>query len=266
MKINDIDYFVTLLIGDLDSDDLQELYFSDFDEFNSFIEAHKDDPQYSVGPYNYTLVESCDGKPDAFYWNREIQFLPFTKEQILEEIEEQKEFIIDMSTYTNDTDSHMKEIHYSAPNTQYMEKVDRLKDFAYVCPSCLREIDDCRCKSYPFYLVQIDRLMLPIIQELNEKGYKTTGCCAGHPKNNDPSSTSIHICFDKEYYFDEPIPDGAVWSKLKHCISFEPNCSSYDDLLHFQKECLEKLTDWSEMLFELNANEMLEDADLDDIG
>ena len=255
MLIKGIEHFVTLMIGDLENDDVQEFNFSDFDAFNEFVRKGQGDQQYGFGPYFYTLVESINGNPSTFYWTKEIEFVPFTKEQIAEEIAAQEEFLNELTTYGNDMESYMKGIHYTEPDDHYEQKTERLKEFAYVCPFCIREIEDCRCKLYPYYLMQVDRLILPIIRELNMKGYKTTGCCAGHPKENDPTSAMVYICFDKAYEFDEPLPEGAVWSKIKNCVEFEPDCSNYEDLLHFQKECLDKLSDWVEMLFALEDEE-----------
>ena len=109
MLINGIEFFVTLMIGDLESDDVREFNFSDFESFNDFVERNHGNPRYSSGPFYYTLVESIEGKPSAFYWTKEVKFEQFTKEQIAEEIEAQKEFLNDLPTYANDMENYIKE-------------------------------------------------------------------------------------------------------------------------------------------------------------
>ena len=94
--------------------------------------------------------------------------------------------------------------------------------------------------------------MLPIIRELNEKGYKTTGCCAGHPSEG---YLNIYICFAEDYDFDEPFPDGGRYSKSKHSISYTVSAEDCDNLADFQRGTLYKLSDWAEMLFELEEEE-----------
>lgn len=124
-----------------------------------------------------------------------------------------------------------------------------------MCPSCLNLIEECECRCYPYYLVQIDRLILPIIKELNSKGYTTTGCCAGHP-TEDTKFINIHICFDKEYEFDEPFPQGSRYAKLGHTLSFTTEVSGYQEVLVFQQDSLQKLTDLAELLFEVEDDEI----------
>lgn len=255
MRINGIEFLVMLIIGDMDSDNAREFYFSDFEELNRFIREHQHNPQYQEGPFFYTLVESINGKPSAFCWTQEIEFRPFTQEQIQEEINAEKSFLLDLPKYANEMEQNAKEIHYTEEYDHYKDKVDRLNEFTYVCPNCIREIEDCRCSSYPYYLVQIDRLMLPIIRELNKNGYRTTGCCAGHPVENNPISARVYINFKKPYSFSEPLPEGAIWSKIANSISFETNCKNYKDLLAFQQDSLDKLSDWAEMLLEVEEKD-----------
>lgn len=244
MKIGNIDYFVLLMVGDL-SEDGPEYHFNDFEEFNAFVRQNKDNPLFQNTTLNYTLVENVDGKPDHFMWSQEIAFKEFTKEEIAHEIEAQLEFLEDATALSSDFAK--KEIRYQAPAGNGEQKKHRLQDFTYVCPYCVREIEDCQCEHYPYFLIQVDTLMVPIIRELNALGYKTTGCCAGHPEQG-AGYTNIYVAFDKEYDFSEPLPEGAQWSKLKHCISFEAPVQGYEELVEFQQQTLDKLSDWAETL------------------
>lgn len=91
--------------------------------------------------------------------------------------------------------------------------------------------------------------MVPIIRELNSKGYRTTGCCAGHLEEDEFKTTGIYIAFAEDYDFDEPFPRGGKYIKTKHAIQYVPSVEDHDNLSAFQSETLAKLEDWAEMLF-----------------
>lgn len=252
MKINDVEFWIALFVGDIESDNVEEHYFKDFYEFNKFVRENIDVKKYQSETLNYSLVEASNGNISGFSWTQEIKFEEFTDEAILEEIEAQRQYMADIVTLGQNVEENLKTIHYTGEYENYAEKSERLKDFAYVCPNCIREVKDCRCRHYPYYLIQIDRLILPIIRELNTKGYKTTGCCAGHLDMKDEfKAAGIYICFDKDYDFDTPIPDGAAYDKLKHSVNIIPKEIDYDSLDEFQIQAIWKLSDWAEMLFEI---------------
>lgn len=46
----------------------------------------------------------------------------------------------------------------------------------------------------PKSFFEIDELMIPIIQVLNLKGYKTFACCSGHPYEEIEDSNSVCVC------------------------------------------------------------------------
>lgn len=81
----------------------------------------------------------------------------------------------------------------------------------YVCPHCLRRLNDCECKVFPpYYLMMIDAGIQEIIRKLNRKGYKTIGCCESHYGLMSPN---INIIFARKYPFNipkgfEPIKNG----------------------------------------------------------
>lgn len=255
MNINGIEYFVTLFLGDLCSEQVQEINFSDFYEMNRFIQNNKNKPEYTEQELNYSLCENIDGEADAFCWTKSIAFEEFSEEDILGEIETQKEWLKEHEYFGEQMDEQLKQINYMEDDSDYTQKIPHLKEFAYVCPNCIREIEDCRCKFYPHYLVQIDREMVPIIRELNSKGYKTTGCCAGHPLENETQFINIYICFERDYEFAEPFPEGAKYSKETHKISFECENVPFDEMLEFQRETIWKLSDWTELLFGYDEQE-----------
>ena len=250
MIINGIEYFVSIFVEDSAGDIIEDYDFHNFEEFNQFIRENKDNPKYKGCKLSYSFVESIDGKPGYSMWDKPIEFRELSNKEIEAEIEDFLSFEEETNSLFAEANAFDKEIHYRENDGEYLSKRVRFNDFSYVCPTCLRIVDDCRCKSYPYYLVQIDTLILPIIRLLNEKGYTTTGCCAGHPKTEIEQflSSGVHICFDRDYDFDEEFPEGAKYSKVKHCIDFIPTPADVDDLLYFQRRVLDDLMEWAELL------------------
>ena len=51
----------------------------------------------------------------------------------------------------------------------------------YVCLKCFNQLNKCVCKNYPpKELIHIDKDIQEHIRILNQKGYLTKYCCAGH--------------------------------------------------------------------------------------
>ncbi len=252
MIINGIEYFVALYTMDSDGYPEYEAHFEDFYELNKFICENVDNPKYINNQMCYSFVENIDGEPDAFSWVIKFVWTVFLDDEIKHEIDEFIEYEKENKEHWAKVDEFSKEIHYFEDGADYQKKQHHLKDIAYVCPRCIREVDDCRCATYPYYLVQVDKLMVPIIRELNSKGYKTTGCCAGHPEEDEFKTTGLYIAFAEEYDFDEPFPEGGKYSKAKHIISYAPSDEDYKNLVEFQMDILDQLQDWAEMLFEVD--------------
>ena len=248
MVINGIDYYVGLYIMGADGFPEYEAHFEDFHALNAFIRENADNPKYTNNQMCYSFVEDIDGEPDAFAMFRAV--IEVAREMMAEQKEEDAR-----------VDEFSKEIHYHEDGVDYQKKQRHFDDIAYVCPHCLRTVDDCRCALYPWYLAQIDKLLVPIIRELNSKGYKTTGCCAGHPQDEEFKGSGVYIAFAEDYDFDEPFPDGGKYSKSKHTISYIPAEEDYDNLVDFQMNVLQRLEDWAEMLFEIN---FFDDAEEDE--
>ena len=254
MKIDGIEYRVLLIIDRVGAQ-TASYTFADFYEMNAFIRQHKTLPEYFNCSVCYSLVDvSEDGYCNSRSWDQTIEFEEFSDEKIEEEIRAQEEWVVDVAKWSAEMDERAKTINYDHRPQNPERKRSQFKDFAYVCPFCICEVEECECTHYPYYLMQIDRKILPIIRELNIKGYKTTGCCAGHPDQEELYSTNIYICFDKNYDFDWPFPEGMHYYKLKHCltVSFPNDC---EDLFDFQEKTLWALSDWAEMLSDLNEDD-----------
>jgi hypothetical protein len=227
-------------------------YFEDFYALNEFIRNNADNPKYINNQMYYCFEENIDGEPGGFSWVDEIEWSVLSDEEIQFKIDDFIEFEKENEEECAKVDEFSKEIHYFDTGEDYKKKQYHLKDIAYVCPTCIRSVEDCRCPTYPYYLVQVDKLMVPIIRELNSKGYKTTGCCAGHPEEEEFKTTGLYIAFAEEYDFDEPFPEGGKYSKAKHIISYAPSDEDYKNLVDFQMDILDQLQDWAEMLFEVD--------------
>lgn len=252
MIIDGIEYNILLFINDENDEAIDELYFENFEKYNEFFREKKH-TKYQNVTYAYTFVEMINGEPDWYSWTMPIEPKELSEEEIQGIVDEYREYLIDNEENSKNIDQYSREIHYRSDGQKH-EKTG-LDDYCYVCPSCLNAIEECECSLYPYYLVQIDRAILPIIKELNSKGYTTTGCCAGHP-TADTKFMNIYICFDKEYDFDEPFPDGSRYAKLGHTLSFTAEVSGYQEALVFQQDSLDKLTDWAELLFEVEDDEI----------
>ena len=245
MIINDIEYCVTLYtFGDNDFPEELITFFKDFDALNDFIKEHEE--LYKNQRMCYSVVELIDDETNSFCWVNELEWKVMSDAQLKYLYDDCNEILDELEKARSNT--YIEE-YTGFESVDYKKKRERLKDFSYVCPRCLRELEDCRCETYPYNLIQIDKLILPIIRELNIKGYMTKWSCAGHP--NIKENFGIYIAFKENYDFDEPFPSGGVYSKSNCSITYTApdDCR---DLLEFQTKKLEELEFWSEMLDDLN--------------
>lgn len=107
----------------------------------------------------------------------------------------------------------------------------------YLCFDCYEVYDepqryDVCPKSYCSGSVQfIDELMLPIIVELNQKGYCTEYCCSGHAYNyNDPYIKFNHYlleCWEMTELF-VGLPD--KWHIDGECIRYNDPSHRFGDI------------------------------------
>lgn len=68
----------------------------------------------------------------------------------------------------------------------------------------LDRLRKCLFSTNGYPLESIDEDMIPIITELNERGYYTTYCCQGHPNNK--TRWSAYISFNNNYDFPINVP------------------------------------------------------------
>ena len=54
--------------------------------------------------------------------------------------------------------------------------------------------DELTVDQNPKSFIEIDELMIPIIQVLNLKGYKTVACCSGHAYTEIEGTNSVCVC------------------------------------------------------------------------
>jgi hypothetical protein len=70
----------------------------------------------------------------------------------------------------------------------------------------------CKVKNCYGDIVEIDELFVPVIIELNKKGYNTVACCSSHFDSNSHNAYSSYIYFDDEYKFSS-LPDGYMYDQ-----------------------------------------------------
>ena len=90
------------------------------------------------------------------------------------------------------------------------------EDQTLVCDACYYPIDECTCEEKGLGAVPIDTRYVPIIRELNKKGYCTKFCCAGHEKQYATRYFSPDIMFKYENDFAVPLPEEYVYFR-KNC-------------------------------------------------
>ena len=107
----------------------------------------------------------------------------------------------------------------------------------YVCPNCFERINKCKCKIQSYYLIMIDYPLQEIIKTLNNKGYKTISCCAGHK-----AKSCLFVMFAKPI---GSLPVGFVMDK-NNCIRYWFKDKS--DYKAEQEKALQSLKNWCENL------------------
>lgn len=114
-------------------------------------------------------------------------------------------------------------------------------------PLLLQRVGRLRCSNYSYYLVQIDKLLVPVIRTLNQKGYITTACCSGHLEES--HCVSIYIAFKDEHDFGSNLPAGAIYRKTDRMVEYRgPDQMDKVERAQFQRECITNLTAWANAL------------------
>lgn len=117
----------------------------------------------------------------------------------------------------------------------------------YVCPYCWNTLNKCTCNLFPPYnLIFIDSGIQEHIRILNEKGYRTIGCCEGHIK----VCINTYIAFAKDYFTGiENIPEGFKYNKNRKMITYTYSTRlTKENMEEIKKEKLETLLEWCKSL------------------
>ena len=251
MIINDIEYAIRFWVETEDGEEIADEVFQDLNEMNEYIKRTWKDPRFFDVKASFSPVEVINGKPEeAISFVFEISpYLELDEDEIEDYLMDIKDAFDEAEELGRNCGEETKFI--PVPEAEnYDEKKAYLADISYICPHCYRELDECRCSGYSYYLVQIDKLMVPIIRTLNFKGYITTACCSGHADVR--HGFTVYIAFEKEHNFGSNLPEGAVYAKTGRTVSypFDPDMGR-EDFLEFQMECIEKFTGWADSLPQL---------------
>ena len=112
----------------------------------------------------------------------------------------------------------------------------------YVCPYCWNTLDNCTCELFPpYHLVFIDRNIQGHIRILNEKGYRTTGCCEGHKT----TCINTYVAFAEDYFEETGIVEGFKYDKKRRMVSYTYSQKLTEEKMEKLKaEKLKILLDW----------------------
>ena len=254
MIINGIEYNIRFYVDDSETgEEIAEEIFEDFDQLNAFIKATEDLYEYADARAEYVPVEVIGGEPEEaglFSYYKE-PYMPLDEDDIEECLEDLKITIPEME---KDNFKEWEKTLAFFPADEVYEPGDAskaipLSEYAYICPQCFNEVFACTCRSYPYNLIQIDRLLVPIIKELNIKGYRTMYSCAGHPDYYDGALDFVNVSFVEDYDFKIPFPESAKYSKTRKMLYFGlPKETDTESLKRYQKLYLGRLKDWAEAL------------------
>ena len=254
MFINDIEYNIRLYVYDPETDeDIAEELFEDLAQMARFVEKTYRDEKFIDAKATYTFVEVVNGvseKAGTYFYDID-PYYPLDEKELKEILQEMTE-----DDPENEERKRLwgQELAFHPEAEQY-EAGDASKDiplseFSYICPSCFNEIKACTCRSYPYNLIQIDKLMVPVIKELNCKGYITMYCCAGHPgfKSNQDDQF-IYIMFKEDYEFPVLFPAGSIYTKHDRSLRYDfPDNREPGALKEYQLNCIDALMDWAHTL------------------
>lgn len=88
-----------------------------------------------------------------------------------------------------------------------MDKESELELYRnYVCTACWKQLGECNARFKPYHLTFIDVGIQDIVRTLNNKGYRTGGCCEGH--NNNGTCTYVSFYDRLSDYAIANVPDG----------------------------------------------------------
>lgn len=112
----------------------------------------------------------------------------------------------------------------------------------YVCPYCWNTLDNCTCEIFPpYHLTFIDKSIQEHIRILNNKGYRTTGCCEGHRE----VCISTYISFPMNYFEHVGVPEGFKYDKKRHMVTYTYSTKLKEEKMEeLKKEKLAVLLEW----------------------
>ena len=126
--------------------------------------------------------------------------------------------------------------------------MDKNKDvyMNYVCPYCWHTLDNCICELFPPYsIIFIDKNMQEHIRILNEKGYRTIGCCEGHAT----ICINTYIAFADDYFSDIDTPFGFKYDKKRRTVNHTYSTKLTEEKMEkLKKENLAILLEWCKNL------------------
>lgn len=116
----------------------------------------------------------------------------------------------------------------------------------YVCPYCWNTLNKCTCKLFPpYHLIFIDRNIQEHVRLLNEKGYKTIGCCEGHRE----ICINTYISFADDYFKETGTPEGFKYDKKRRLITYTYSMKlTEEEMEEIKMEKLETLLKWCKSL------------------
>jgi len=97
--------------------------------------------------------------------------------------------------------------------------------------------------------VEIDALICPAIQTLNQKGYITSACCCGHEEDLlYMDRTRAYIQFDFGMITPEYLPEGWFWTDHGQQMEYIYQCQDPDLLGGEAAAVMEQLSSWADSL------------------
>lgn len=117
---------------------------------------------------------------------------------------------------------------------------------SFVCPQCFNQVNKCTCKFFPpTSLIFIDQRIQEHIRILNEKGYKTIGCCESHYKG---ICVSIYVAFGQHWDF-KTMPAGFFYDRRRRMIVHDYDKKLTEEEFNTEKEiCIATFLEWCKSL------------------
>lgn len=259
IRINEIKFVVALYVYDQQKNQVWSGIFNSFTELNEFIEANED--KYKGCSMDYCLSEYTDGQTAGGEMIMSGKFGKISMRDIC------------YTVYDETDQVYLWRSHHAKPEkivvyrerTGYTELAAE-EDQTLVCDACFRPADECTCEKKALYVVPIDTKYIPIIRELNEKGYRTEFCCAGHEREMKSGNLSPNLIFRYEFNFDVPLPDEYVYFRNKCEIRLRddesiPDGSDMDACRAYHDRITEDLAEWVHKLPEIGKIEYREYPD-----